>query len=74
MAFIAGARQVGKTTTSKSFTGAHHYFNWDNEDDRLDILSGPASIAGKVGATDAKTIIFDELHKYPHWRNFIKGF
>jgi predicted AAA+ superfamily ATPase len=27
-----------------------------------------------IGATEVKTIIFDEIHKYPHWKNFLKGF
>jgi predicted AAA+ superfamily ATPase len=48
--------------------------NWDNDDDRLAILDGPAAVNSRIGLTPAGTIIFDELHKYPHWKNFLKGF
>ena len=74
MAFIAGPRQVGKTTTCTSFVGKHVYFNIDNEDDRQLILSGPAAVIEKIGAVKKQTIIFDELHKYPNWKNFLNGF
>jgi len=74
MAFIAGPRQVGKTTSCKSFVEQAHYFNWDNEDHRKIILDGPTALVGSVGATTKRTIIFDELHKYPEWKNFLKGF
>lgn len=74
MAFIAGPRQVGKTTACTSFTGKYIYFNIDNEDDRQVILAGPGAVIEKIGATKKKTIIFDELHKYPNWKNFLKGF
>ena len=74
MAFVAGPRQVGKTTTCTSFKANHHYFNWDNENDSRLFLEGPAAVAEKIGVSQRRTIIFDELHKYPHWRNFLKGF
>lgn len=74
MAFVAGPRQVGKTTSCTSFAGKHIYFNWDNEDDQQLILKGPAAITNKIGARKTRTIIFDELHKYPNWKNFLKGF
>jgi predicted AAA+ superfamily ATPase len=70
MAFIGGPRQVGKTTLAQ-YIGAHEYektlyLNWDNRDDRKRILN--VSFAG-----DAKLVIFDELHKYKQWKNYIKG-
>ena len=74
MAFVAGPRQVGKTTSCTSFAGKQIYFNWDNEDDQQLILKGPAAITDKIGAGKTRTIIFDELHKYPNWKNFLKGF
>jgi len=74
MAFIAGPRQVGKTTTCTAFDPDNHYFNWDNENDRRLFLDGPAAVAEKIGASSFRTIVFDELHKFPHWRNFLKGF
>ena len=45
MAFVAGPRQVGKTTTCTSFKADHHYFNWDNENDSRLFLEGPAAVA-----------------------------
>ena len=74
MAFVVGPRQVGKTTTCTSFETEHFYLNWDNEDHQRLILGGPATVAAEAGLSTGKTIIFDELHKYVHWRNFIKGF
>ncbi|MFH1762193.1 MAG: AAA family ATPase, partial [bacterium] len=74
MIFVAGPRQVGKTTTCRLFRSRTVYFNWDNEDHRLLILKGPGNVADQIGITQSKTIIFDELYKYPNWKNFIKGF
>jgi predicted AAA+ superfamily ATPase len=74
MAFIAGPRQVGKTTLCMSFVERPHYFNWDNEDHRGLILKGPNTIADAVGVSTNRTLVFDELHKFPEWKNFLKGF
>jgi len=74
MAFVAGPRQVGKTTTCISFNTDQHYFNWDNENDSRLFMNGPAAVAEKIGLSDRRTVVFDELHKYPQWRNFLKGF
>ena len=38
MAFVTGPRQVGKTTTCRNH--AQSYINWDNIDDREQILAG----------------------------------
>jgi len=74
MAFVGGPRQVGKTTLCMSFTERPHYFNWDNEDHRELIVKGPSTVVDAVGASTNRTIAFDELHKYPEWKNFLKGF
>jgi uncharacterized protein len=66
MVFIAGPRQVGKTTLSRSLPdSAKGYLNWDVADHRERILRDelPAS----------RLWIFDEIHKYRRWRNFLKG-
>jgi uncharacterized protein len=66
MVFVAGPRQVGKTTLALSLPGARAgYLNWDAPEHRERILRGrlPA----------AKLWVFDELHKYRRWRNFLKG-
>jgi predicted AAA+ superfamily ATPase len=75
MAFLTGPRQVGKTTTCRDH--ADFYVNWDNVDDREQILAGPARLAAKFGLdrlSDATSAaLFDELHKYPRWKQLLKG-
>jgi len=71
MVFISGPRQVGKTTLAKqiggqSFPDAYAYLNWDNRNDRKMIING-AFPAGK------KLLVFDEIHKYSKWKNYLKG-
>lgn len=69
MVFIGGPRQVGKTTLAKSLladSGAGRYFNWDYDADRQAILQ-------KKWSRDDKLLVFDELHKYPQWKGWIKG-
>ena len=76
MAFISGPRQVGKTTTCRNHAGA--YVNWDNIDDRELILAGPAILVDRLGlnrlSNTIPVVLFDELHKYPRWKQFLKGF
>ena len=75
MAFVSGPRQVGKTTTCRHH--ADEYRNWDNLDDRELMLSGPAELARRLGANRLSEAVpvalFDELHKYPRWKTFLKG-
>ncbi len=75
MAFVSGPRQVGKTTTCRR--QADNYCNWDNVDDREVVLAGPAKLAAAMGAdrlsTTAPVALFDELHKFPNWKPFLKG-
>lgn len=76
MVFLSGPRQVGKTTVAKAY--ADCYLNWDNDPVKQLILSGQE----KVGAyceldrvrADMPVIAFDEIHKYPRWKQFLKGF
>lgn len=76
MAFVAGPRQVGKTTTCRDL--ADIYLDWDNEDHRQIILAGPAAVATYAGLDSLRPrptrIVFDELHKYKLWKQFLKGF
>ena len=76
MAFVSGPRQVGKTTTCR-----HHadmYVNWDNIDDREQILAGPSKLFERLELDRLSRVtpvaLFDELHKYPRWKQFLKGF
>ena len=76
MAFVSGSRQVGKTTTCRNHANA--YVNWDNIDDRELILAGPANLVDRLGlnrlSSTIPVVLLDELHKYPRWKQFLKGF
>lgn len=76
MAFISGPRQVGKTTTCR--VHGDTYIDWDNIDDRETILAGPAKLIDHYRldhlSRTPPVVIFDELHKYPRWKQFLKGF
>jgi len=74
MAFIAGPRQVGKTTVARFFQKNPVYLNWDNEDHRQLIMNGANQVAEYIGLRKSPVVIFDEIHKYPHWKSFLKGF
>ena len=73
MLFLSGARQVGKTTTAKSVLGTGLFFDWDLQGDRTDIISGQRHLADRMGSEPSRRVVFDELHKYADWKNFIKG-
>ena len=70
MVWIGGPRQVGKTTLSRSLCyekfSQGTYLNWDNDEDRRAILK-------KEWLITSPLVIFDELHKYPRWKSWIKG-
>ncbi len=70
MVFVGGPRQVGKTTLAKEILSSDYpdgrYLNWDFDEDRQDILR-------KRWSTDNSLLIFDELHKFPKWKSWIKG-
>lgn len=67
MVFVAGPRQVGKTTLSKTLIRSDsRYLNWDDDGDRSKILK--KEFPEKTGI-----LIFDEIHKYRAWRNYLKG-
>ena len=82
MIFFEGPRQVGKTTTSKTaaqYTQQFIYLNWDYDEDQQLILEGPESIIKQYNlnapqAAAKAIVVFDEIHKYRHWRNYLKGF
>lgn len=70
MVFVGGPRQVGKTTLAKAVISDNYpdgrYFNWDYDEDRQDILQ-------KKWSLDNNLLVFDELHKFPRWKTWIKG-
>jgi len=66
MVFVAGPRQVGKTTLARSLPGADDgYLNWDVPEDREHILRRELPTGGLW--------VFDEIHKHRDWRNYLKG-
>jgi len=70
MVFVGGPRQVGKTTLAKclmeELDDEGIYFNWDNDEDRRDIIA-------KKWSRQNRILVFDEIHKFPRWKNWIKG-
>lgn len=67
MVFVGGPRQVGKTTLSLNIApDGHRHLNWDDLEDREFVLREkyPAE----------SFVIFDEVHKFGNWRNYVKGF
>ncbi len=73
MAFISGPRQVGKTTLSKSIDTKYRYLDWDDAQDRMSIIQGQQYVVDRIGQQANQLIVFDELHKYADWKNFVKG-
>lgn len=66
MVFVCGPRQVGKTTLARSLPKADDgYRNWDVAEHRAQLLAGelPPGLLW----------VFDEIHKYRSWRNWLKG-
>ncbi len=68
MVFLSGPRQCGKTTLAKELLNSipGEYLNWDISRDRKTILNQKFSL-------DSDLWIFDEVHKYRKWRNYLKG-
>ena len=63
---LSGPRQVGKTTLSQQLNSDCQYLNFDRAEHREII---------KESAWDRKRklVIFDELHKMPLWKSWLKG-
>lgn len=70
MVFVGGARQVGKTCLARFLADSYYknseYLNWDVREDRKNILQ--SRFKG-----DAEIVLFDEIHKYKDWKNYLKG-
>ncbi|MFW5888034.1 MAG: ATP-binding protein [Bacteriovoracia bacterium] len=75
MVFVGGPRQCGKTTLAKNIINNFKYrknrsglyLNWDSDDDRR-------TIRDKNWDDSDQLLVFDELHKYLRWKNWLKGY
>lgn len=69
MVFLAGPRQVGKTWLAKDIMNLYEapvYLNFDHWEDRK-------IIQAESWLPTADLIVFDEIHKMPNWKNYLKG-
>ena len=72
MVFLGGPRQVGKTTLALALLHAsapRHpgYLSWDDPRSRSELLRGELPGGEEL-------VVLDEIHKFPRWRNLVKGF
>jgi len=66
MVFVAGPRQVGKTTMARAMLrDPAGYLNWDIRSHRDRIL--------RDEWPDVPLLVLDEIHKFRKWRNMLKG-
>ena len=81
MRFVAGPRQVGKTTLAKTFLVRSHmpkgYFNWDLRKIRDMYQKDPyffETYLYDFRGEKPLWICFDEIHKMPKWKNILKDY
>ncbi len=77
MIMISGPRQAGKTTLARQIEQTKtnsQYFNWDIISNKQKLINDPLFFQ-KINRIDSSKplIIFDEIHKYPDWKNYLKG-
>jgi predicted AAA+ superfamily ATPase len=68
MVLLAGPRQCGKTTLALELVKKYHgsYYNWDEDLHKELIRKSNLD-------QDSKLWVFDEIHKFSRWRNWLKG-
>ena len=69
MVFLAGPRQTGKTWLAKHIADQQPhslYLNYDQPEDRRMILA-------QSWLPSTELVVFDELHKMPNWKDYLKG-
>ncbi len=70
MVFVAGPRQVGKTTLARQILESEangRYLSWDRREDRADIR------AARWPPGSPALVVLDELHKWRPWKRWLKG-
>ncbi len=69
LVMLTGARQVGKTTLARQMMehfDRAQYLNWDVPADRAVLLR-------RSWHPQAGLLVFDEVHKMPNWKRWLKG-
>ena len=69
MVFISGPRQAGKSWLARQIMQSYSqalYLNQDNEQDR-------EVMARQAWASATDLLVFDEIHKMPNWKSYLKG-
>jgi predicted AAA+ superfamily ATPase len=69
MVFLGGPRQVGKTSLAETVMESYEqplYLNYDN-------LKQRKQMREEQWSKENQLLVFDELHKMPKWKSWIKG-
>ncbi len=88
MSFICGPRQIGKTTLVRrhleQIGQSGNYHNWDSLTLKQNFASNPLFFIENISqplkagthlpAEDREWVVLDEIHKYPQWKNILKGY
>ena len=88
MSFICGPRQIGKTTLVRrhleQIKQSGNYHNWDSLTLRQKFASNPLFFIENISRPlhegidlppeDREWVVLDEIHKYPQWKNILKGY
>lgn len=79
MSFIAGPRQIGKTTAVQKFLASLHqeklYYNWDAATVKRRFAQNPIFFVEDLPSEISRPwVALDEIHKYPKWKNILKGY
>ncbi len=78
MRFITGPRQSGKTTIAlnklKASGNTKFYYNWDRKEVRGRYRKIGDFLALDTAGKRKPWVCFDEIHKFPKWKNILKDF
>ena len=85
MIFLAGPRQIGKTTLSllklKEVGQKENYYNWDTLSVRQAFIQNPYFFLEKIPEAPKQDlsspkywVVFDEFHKHRKWKDLLKGY